>query len=95
MEPGEALSTANDVNEQDMADLQLNFLFNLGGHPVKLRENKAIDNSASRRPSRTKLDVVPCVNCSPDNPTQFPPGITSVRSQCDRTISCVPVRAQL
>jgi hypothetical protein len=25
-----------------MADLQLNFLVNLGGHPVKLRENKAI-----------------------------------------------------
>jgi hypothetical protein len=25
-----------------MRDLQLNFLFNLGGHPVSLRENKAI-----------------------------------------------------
>jgi hypothetical protein len=36
----------------------MNFLFNLGGHPVKLRENKAIDNSASRRPSRTNLVFV-------------------------------------
>jgi len=40
-----------------MGDLQLNFFLNLSGHPVKLRENKAIDNSASRRLSRTKLDV--------------------------------------
>jgi hypothetical protein len=27
----------------------------LGGHPVTLRENNSIDNSTSRRPSRTKL----------------------------------------
>jgi hypothetical protein len=25
-----------------VSDFQLNFLLNLGGHPVKLRENKAI-----------------------------------------------------
>jgi len=30
-----------------MCDLELNLFFNLGGHPVKLRENKAIDNSTS------------------------------------------------
>jgi hypothetical protein len=60
-----------------MCDLELNFFLNLGGHPVKLRENEAIDNSASRRPSRTKLDVVPCALCSPDNLTQLPPGVTS------------------
>ena len=30
----------------------------LRGHPVKLRENEAINNSASRRPSSAKLDVV-------------------------------------
>jgi hypothetical protein len=40
-----------------MCDLELNFFLNLGGHPVKLRENEAIDNSTSRRPSRTKLAV--------------------------------------
>ena len=34
-----------------MCDLELNLLFNLDGHLVKLRENKAIDNSTSRRPS--------------------------------------------
>jgi hypothetical protein len=31
----------NDVNEQDMADLELNFIFNVGGHRVKLRKNDA------------------------------------------------------
>jgi len=35
----------NDVDEQDMANLKLNRFFNLAGHPVKLRENKAIDNA--------------------------------------------------
>ncbi len=38
-----------------MGDLELNLLFNLGGHPAKLRENKAIDKSASGQLSRTKL----------------------------------------
>ena len=37
----------DDVDEKDMRDLDLNFLFNLGRHPVKLRENKAIHNSPS------------------------------------------------
>jgi len=41
---------------------------------VKLRENKAIHNSASRRASRTKLDVVLI------KPAQLPPGITSAMS---------------
>src|SRR5713101_7660388 len=36
----------NDVDEEDMGDLQPNLFFNLGGHVVKLRENRAIDNSA-------------------------------------------------
>jgi len=40
-----------------MRDFELNFFLNLGGHPMKLRENKAIGNFASRRLSRTKLDV--------------------------------------
>jgi hypothetical protein len=48
------LRVANDVDEQDMRDLQLNFFLNLSGHPVKLRENKSIHNFASGRPSRTK-----------------------------------------
>jgi len=43
---------------------------------VKLRENKAIDNSASGRPSRTKLAL-----SLPDNPTQLPQGITSAMSR--------------
>jgi hypothetical protein len=33
---------AHHVHEQDMGDFEMNFLFNLAGHPVKLRENKAI-----------------------------------------------------
>ena len=37
----------DDVDEKDMRDLDLNFLFNLGRHSVKLRENKAIHNSPS------------------------------------------------
>ena len=36
------LRVANDVDEQDMRDFELNFFFNLGGHSVKLRENKGI-----------------------------------------------------
>src|SRR6202035_2859059 len=48
---------AHHVQEQDMGDFEMNFLFNLGRHPVKLPENKAIDNSASRRPSRAKLTL--------------------------------------
>jgi len=32
---------------RDNIDLELDFLLNLGRHPVKLRENKAIDNSTS------------------------------------------------
>jgi hypothetical protein len=59
------LGVTNDVDEQNMRDFQLNFFLNLSGHPVKLRETKAIDNSASGRPSRTKLDVLPCANCFP------------------------------
>jgi hypothetical protein len=36
------LRVTDNVCEQDMRDLELDFLFNLGGHPVNLRENKAI-----------------------------------------------------
>ena len=35
---------ADDVDEKDMRDLKLHFLFNLGRHSAKLRQNKAIDN---------------------------------------------------
>ena len=45
---------ADDVDEKDMRDLKLHFLFNLGRHRAKLRQNKAIDNSTSRRPSKAK-----------------------------------------
>ena len=46
----------DDVDEKDMRDLDLNFLFNLGRHSVKLRENKAIDNSPSADgPDQSKL----------------------------------------
>jgi hypothetical protein len=38
----EQLRIADDVYEQDMRDFELNFLLNLGGHPLKLHENKAI-----------------------------------------------------
>jgi hypothetical protein len=31
---------------KDTCDLKLNFLFSLRRHPVKLRENKALNNSA-------------------------------------------------
>jgi hypothetical protein len=37
-----------------MPDLERHFL-NLAGHLLKLRENKAIDNSASEQMSRIKL----------------------------------------
>src|SRR5438445_9953439 len=40
-----------------MRDFELNFLFNRGRHPVKLPENKVIDNSSSRRWSRAKLAI--------------------------------------
>jgi hypothetical protein len=40
-----------------VGDFELNFFFNLSRHLVKLRENKAIDNCASGRPSRAKLAV--------------------------------------
>jgi hypothetical protein len=43
------------VDEQKMRDLELDLLLNFGGHPVKLRENNAIDNSASEPMPRTKL----------------------------------------
>jgi hypothetical protein len=58
----------------------MNFLLNLGGHPVKLRENKAIDNSASRPPSRAKLDVVPL-----SARQHMPPCITVLLTLCDPT----------
>ena len=56
------------LSDSDRAE---DFLFNLRGHSVKLRENKAFDNSASGRPSRTKrgwvwqpplacADIMPC-----------------------------------
>ena len=37
---------ADDVDEENVCDLKLDFFFNLGGHVVKLSENKAIDNFA-------------------------------------------------
>jgi hypothetical protein len=45
----------NHVHEEDMGDFEMKIRFSLGGHPAKLRENQAIDNSASHRPSRVKL----------------------------------------
>jgi hypothetical protein len=36
-----------------MGDFKLDFFFNLGGHVVKLGENKAIDNGTLASPSRT------------------------------------------
>ena len=42
----EQFGVTDDANEEDMPDLQLNFFLNLSGHPVRLRENKAIDNCA-------------------------------------------------
>jgi len=38
-----------------LRDLELNFLFNLGGHLLKLPEDKAFDNSVGRLMSRIKL----------------------------------------
>jgi hypothetical protein len=46
---------ANHIHEQDMGDFEMKILFNRCRHPVKLPENKVFDNSASSRPSRTKL----------------------------------------
>jgi hypothetical protein len=46
------LGISNDVDEQDVADLQPDLFFNLGGHVVKLRKNNAIHNWAFRPPSR-------------------------------------------
>ena len=40
------LRVADDVEEENVRDLKLDFLFNLGGHVVKLSENTAIDNCA-------------------------------------------------
>ena len=40
-----------------MRDFELNFLFNLGGHPVTLRENKAIDNSLPADHREQKLTL--------------------------------------
>jgi len=37
-----------------MRDFKPNLLFNLGGHAMKLPENKTIDNAASRRRIETK-----------------------------------------
>jgi hypothetical protein len=71
-----------------MRDLKLNFLLNLGRHLVSLRENKAIDNSASRRRSRTKLAL-----SLPDNPTHLSPEITSAMSQCNPAILILSNRA--
>ena len=48
------LRVTNNVDEKDMRDFELNLLFNLGGHAMNLPENKTIDNSASRRPSKAK-----------------------------------------
>jgi len=44
----------NNVDEKDMRDFKPNLLFNLGGHAMNLPENKRIDNSASRQPSKAK-----------------------------------------
>jgi hypothetical protein len=46
---------ADDVEEEDMRDLELDLLFNLGQHPVTLRHNKAIHNPVSPRAVETKL----------------------------------------
>jgi hypothetical protein len=48
------LGVTNNVDEKNMRDFELNLLFNLGGHAMNLPENKTIDNSASRRPSKAK-----------------------------------------
>jgi len=34
------------LDEKNIGDFQLDLFFNLGGHLVKLSENKAIDNCA-------------------------------------------------
>jgi hypothetical protein len=47
---------------------------------VKLRENKAIDNSASHRPSRTKLDVG----------SHFSPGQLTGSGKLDRMVLLFP-----
>jgi hypothetical protein len=35
------LRITDDVDEKDVPDLKLNFLLNLGGHPVKLPEKQS------------------------------------------------------
>jgi len=75
-------------------DFKLNFLFNFGGHPLKLRENKSIDNSASRRQVENKTGRCSLRPLLRKNPIQIPPKITNAMSQCDRTISCFPVTEQ-
>jgi hypothetical protein len=76
---------AHHVHEQDVGNFQMKFLFNLGGHPLKLHEKQSNCNSPSRRPSRAKLPLFRAPT-APGSPTQLPAEITSAMSQCDRTI---------
>src|SRR5207237_2787310 len=46
------LRVADDVEEENVRDLKLDFLFNFGRHPVMLPKNQPIHNSASGRASR-------------------------------------------
>jgi len=77
-----------------MSDFELNFLFNLGRHPVKLPENKTIQQFRFPLTVENKTGRASPHQLLPDNSTQLPLGITSAMSQRDRTISRFPVTRQ-
>jgi hypothetical protein len=41
----EQFRVTNNIDEQDVADLELDFFLNLRGHLVTLRKNEAMDNA--------------------------------------------------